>query len=124
VKKAIVVIFLICAGAKYGVDYFLSEKFQEYGDRTKKPWTCQADICLGEFMTLMSHYHSAGHFFKKAIDRCPDSTYSEDAEFEYAQSLEYQGERANSVAAYDAYAEKYPTTERGRLAAKSAGMMR
>jgi hypothetical protein len=122
-KKAAVIIVLILLGAKCGVDYLFSERFQEYGDRTKATWTCEVNMVLGEFLNIFSRYDEAGTFFKKIADRCPDTPVGEEAEFEYARTLENRGLRSDAIAAYQAFAEKYPATRRGRLAAKAAGIL-
>jgi len=124
VRKALVFIVLLCIGAKYGIDYLFSDGFQKYGDTTKKPWTCRANIVIGEFLTVMSHYKSAGQYFRKTVERCPDTPMAEAAAFEYAKALESQGLRRDAVDTYDRYFEKYPTTKRGKLAEKSAAMLR
>ena len=123
-KKALIILVLIGIGAKVGLDYLFSEKFQEYADRTKKPWTCQTNIVIGEFMNVMSHYPQAAYYFRKAADRCPDTPLAEEAEFEYARALDNQGIRADAVHAYEVFLEKYPNSDRAKLANKSIGILR
>lgn len=123
-RKAVIIIVFVVVAAKLGVDYLTSDRFQEYGDRTKATWTCEANRILGQFMMMVSHYKQAAYYFSKIAERCPDTLVSEEAEFEYARALESQGLRRDAVDQYEAYAAKYPGTRRGRLAAKSAGILR
>lgn len=123
-RKVLIIFLLLSIGAKYGIDYLFSDEFQQYGDKTKEPWTCRTNIVIGEFLTVMSHYKSAGYYFKKTVDRCPKTPMCSEAAFEYAQSLESQGLRHDAVEAYDHYAEDYPGTERGVLAEKAANILR
>lgn len=118
-KKAIVIILLLCFGVKYGWDYLFSEKFQEYGDRTKAPWTCSVNNLIGHFMMVVGDYRQANLFFLKTSARCPDSPASEVAEFEIAQCYEKSGEHGAAVAAYKAYTEKYAGTKRGKIAKRA-----
>lgn len=123
-RKALVILILVAVGIKVGLDYLFSDKFQEYGDKTKKPWTCQANVVMGEFMNVMSRYHQASYYFRKAADRCPDTPLAEEAEFEYARALDSLGVRAEAIHAYDVFLEKYPNSERAKLATKSIGILR
>lgn len=123
-RKTVVIVILLVIGMKMGVDYLFSEKFQDYGDKTKKPWTCQTNIYIGEFMNLMSHYKQAAYYFQKAADRCPDTPLAEEADFEYARALDSNGVRSDAVQAYQAFIEKYPNSERAKLASKSIAILR
>jgi outer membrane protein assembly factor BamD (BamD/ComL family) len=123
-KKLLVVVIALAIGAKMGLTYLFSEDFQKYADKTKAPWTCQVTLVLGEFETLMSHYHEAGQYYSRIPPRCPETEICEKAEFEYAQSLESSGNRQSAIAAYEAFAEKYPNTPRGHLATKAAGILK
>lgn len=123
-RKFLVLFVLMIVGAKMGVDYLFSEKFQAYGDRTKATWTCEVNLVVGQYCNMMSRYPQARYFFEKIIERCPETPVGIEAEFEIARALENQGLRTDAIGAYERYAEKYPGTRRGRLASKSAGILK
>lgn len=115
---------LFFLGIKYGLGYLGSEKFQEYGDRSKAPWTCRANIILGELDILLSRYAEAQPLFERVLDRCPETSVAETAEFRVAQCLEKNKRLGAARNAYEQYAEKYPNTERARIAQRAAQILR
>jgi hypothetical protein len=123
-KMFIAVVALLFFGAKYTMDYLTSEKFQEYGDRTKAPWTCEVNMIIAQFHDVMSHYQAEQNYLQRILDRCPDSPVAEEAAFDIANALEKGGSRVLAIQAYEAYAEKYGGTKRGRLATKAANILK
>ena len=106
------------------MNYILSDKFQAYADKSKAPWTCQVNMVLAQQLILLSRYEQAEKYLLKISPRGPKTEVAEKADFEYAHCLENRGQRSASVAAYEAFAEKYPESRRARLAIKAAGMLR
>lgn len=102
------------------MDYLGSPKFQEYGDRTKAPWTCQVNNFIGHIHMVMSHYDLAMPYFQKTAMRCPKTSMAEVAEFEIAECFSKNQKNADAYVAYKTFAEKYPGTKRARIAARAA----
>lgn len=123
-RKIILASIAIFLGAKYGYGYLMSEKFQAYGDRTKAPWTCHVNGAIGEFEILLSNYSEALEVFQRTIARCPDTPMAESAAFKTARCLDDLGRMNEALWAYVAYAEKYPGTERSRIALRAAQIIR
>jgi len=123
-RKVVLILILIAFGAKYGVDYLFSDEFQAYGDRTKAGWTCQVNYFIGEYFNVLSRYRTSRVYFQKIMERCPETPIAERAHFEFARALENQGLRRDAVVAYEEYATKYAGTKRGRLAGKSADILK
>ncbi len=119
IKNALIVISFIL-GIKFGVEYLFSPKFQVYGDTTKAPWTCQVNNTIGHLMMVVSHYEEAMAFFEKSIKRCPDTPMCEVGEFEVAECLTKLNRYREATVAYKLYTEKYPGTQRAKIAERAA----
>ncbi len=111
-------------GVKYGAEYLLSDNFQEYADRTKEPRTCQFENGVGHFYMLMSQYDTAEVYFQHTMKRCPDTEWSETAEFETARCMEGMGQVQAASQKYMEFAEKHPGTKRARVAVRAADLIR
>src|SRR5688572_9437819 len=122
-RKFLIAVVVIYFGVKYGVGYILSEKFQAYGDQTKKPWTCKANNVMAEFFMLSNKYQRAYDLYGRVLKRCPKTKMEEIATFKRAVCLEGMGRRREAQAMYDQYAEKYPGTERAKTATRAAQAM-
>jgi outer membrane protein assembly factor BamD (BamD/ComL family) len=118
-KKFVLVALLLFFGIKYGVGYLMSDKFQDYGDQTKAPWTCQVNNFLGHFYMVLSDYYRAQELFSKAIQRCPDTTMSEVAEFETAECLYKSNRYRDAIHAYRDFVEKHKGTRRAKIAERN-----
>lgn len=122
-KKALAIILLIGFGIKYGLSYLESDKFQQYADETKAPWTCQVNNLVGNFYVTMTSWDKALKFFKPVVKRCEKTAYAEEAEFKIARCLEGLGYRAEAMLKYRQYAEKYKNTKRAQIAHQSADIL-
>ena len=114
---------MLVVGVKFGADYLLSDKFEDYANQTKEPMTCQFENTLGYLHMMMSEYKKGYYRFSHTIDRCPDTPVAETAEFNLARCLEGMGERDNAVRAYDAFAKKYPNSDRAKIAYRASGTL-
>ena len=123
-RQFIVAVALIATVLKFGVDYLFSEKFQDYGDKVKAPWTCQVNLALGGYLNMLSRYEEAEYYFRKVVERCPESDMAERGSFEAARCLENRGMRQDAAVAYEDFAAKYAGTRRARLAQKAASLLR
>lgn len=123
-RKVLIFAILLILGVKAGWDYLNSDKFQAYGDRTKAPWTCTVDFWMGEYMNVLSNYDNAVRLFRIVADRCPASEIGERAAFELADTLETDGKRDAAIDAYQKFLDKYPNSDRVKLAEKSINALR
>jgi TolA-binding protein len=122
-KKALVIVLLIGFGIKYGLSYLESDKFQQFADEQKAPWTCQVNNLVGNFYVTMSAWETALKFFKPVLKRCEKTDYAEEAEFKIARCLEGLGRRAEAIMKYRQYAEKYKNSRRAQIARNSADIL-
>ena len=111
-------------GTKYGIDYLRSDAFEKYADQSKAPWTCQLENAIGDLHIVMSEYRKGYFRFSHTVSRCSDTQLAQDAEFQVARCLEGMALRNDAVAAYEAFAKKYPENPRARSAARSAQILR
>jgi len=124
IRNFFIGLIMLILGVRYGAAYLLSDKFQEYANRTKEPWTCQFENYIGHFYMLMSEYETAELYFQHTMKRCPDSEISETAEFETARCFEGVGQSQQAVQKYMEFAEKHKGTRRARLASQAADLLR
>lgn len=122
-RNFLIGLILVFVGGKYGADYLISPKFQEYGDRTKAPWTCQVNNFIGHMDMLMSQYSEALPFFQKTAARCPKTSMAEAAEFEIAECYSKMNNNPAAYAAYMSFVEKYPRSSRAKIAARAAQLV-
>ncbi len=119
-RNFLIGLILVFVGGKYGADYLVSPKFQEFGDRTKAPWTCQVNNFIGNMDMVMSQYEEALPFFQKTSARCPKTNMAEAADFEIAECLSKMNNNSAAYAAYKSFLEKYPGSKRAKIAARAA----
>jgi len=121
--KFLILAAIIFFGVKYGGQYLLSNEFELYADQKKDPATCEFEIVLGKLHYMQDDYDKAMMRYAHAVDRCPNSTMAEEAEFETARCLEAKHLRRPAYDAYVAFTKKYPGTKRARIADKSAEIL-
>jgi hypothetical protein len=79
---------------------------------------------MGYFNMMMSDYDTAQVYFGHTMKRCPDTNFSETAEFETARAIEGMGQSQLAVQRYLAFAEKYKGTKRASIAVRAADLLR
>jgi TolA-binding protein len=73
---------------------------------------------------LMSDYQTAEIYFQHTIKRCPDTEWSQTAEFEYARAVEGTGQIQQAVQLYMDFSEKYKGTKQAKIAVRAADLLR
>jgi hypothetical protein len=121
--KYVAGILVAVIGIKYGVEYVTSPKFQEYGDKTKAPWTCQVNNVMGHLLMVMSNYDRAMYYFGETVRRCGDGPSGEVAEFETAECLSKLNHVRDAYVAYKAFVEKHPGTARAKIAERASQIL-
>lgn len=118
--RRFVLLFILAAlGIKTGLDYILSDKFQDWADQKKPPWTCKFNNALGGLFVTASEYKRAHELYRRSAERCPETPMAETAEFELARCLEEMGHRAEAGVAYENFLSKYKDSEKTKVAQRA-----
>ena len=123
-RNYFITVIVIIVGLYAVQRVIFSDKFQEYGDKHKAPWTCRVTNVVAEFYITFSHYQKALELFKKVEKRCPGTPMAERACFQVAYCMEYVGGTDRSIWAYQRYLEKYPDTKRAVLAERKIHILK
>ncbi len=118
-RRALIFLVLFGIGAKYGIEYLLSPKFTAWADQSKQTWTCEFDNSLAHFHVVMSKYDEAIERFQYAAQRCDKTSRGATATFGIAQCVEKKGDLRQALNMYQAFLEKYPTSEHAHTAMRA-----
>lgn len=118
--KGVLAAIGVIVAIKFGIEYLYSPKFQEFGDKSKAPWTCQVNNLMGHLYMVTSDYDKAIPLFRKTAERCPESSMCEVAEFEIAESLSKSGQGREAYNAYKSFIEKYKGSKRAKIAQRAS----
>jgi TolA-binding protein len=95
---------------KYGYTYITSEEFQKYGDKTKAPWTCQANNYLARYYRVVDDGQRAQEVYSRVIKRCPKTPFAEEAAFGIAEAYDEMYLTRQAMEAYSQFIEQYKTS--------------
>ena len=122
-RKYLLTVLLVVLAVKYGFGYLMSERFQVLADEKKWQWTCHLNDGLAEFHIILSDYNQALALYDRLLKRCPKTPLLSKVEYRIAECYDKSGRRGLAKEAYAAYVEKYPDTNRARLAARKLLVM-
>lgn len=114
--RNILIIAFVIVGLMYGVNYFLSDRFQNKADKEKIQWTCGPTLVAAEFYVMFSKYDKAMPYLERVPKRCPKSEEEEKALYRMAYCLEEIGQIRKSIRAYRDFSEKYPKSKSAKRA--------
>lgn len=122
-RKFFIFVIVAAVGIHFGYNFILSDKFEQYADRTKAPWTCHVENVFGFFHMMSSHYRPAYYRFSHASNRCPNTSMGETADFNLARCWEGLGSNRSAAAAYLDFIQKYPSSDRIRIAQRASDVL-
>lgn len=122
--RYIITVVLSVAVFMYVWGFIFSEKFQQYGDEKKAGWTCHVNNFIVEYHILLSEYKEAQMVCERTVKRCPKTDVSRKAEYKIAYCLERRGQLQDALQAYQNFLEKYPKSERAKLAQRKISILK
>jgi outer membrane protein assembly factor BamD (BamD/ComL family) len=111
-RKFVLTAVLVILSLKYGIDYLLSEKFQNYGDQKKAQWTCQVNNFLAGLFEVSSDYQRSIDLYDRVLTRCPESPMAEQAMFSKAYDLENLNHPHEAYDVYLQYRDAFPNSDK------------
>lgn len=122
-RGPLLAILVMCAGFYFGLKYLYSPEFQDYGDRNKAAWTCRVNNIMAELYVVMSKYAEAKALYERVVERCPETSAAETAEFNIAKCLDNMNYPLEAQRAYDQFVKNHPGSKRAKTAARAAQMV-
>lgn len=111
-RKFIVFVVLVVLFFKYGVGTIFSEKFQQYGDRTKAPWTCWITLYIGHIYMLLDQPFMAKPFYDRIPPRCGGLDVASEARFQSARCFDQADRTAEAISSYEEFLVLHSTSPR------------